>query len=131
MAACADIDPNQLREVVALAVREATQRGRHADGNQTARGAGVQGGMHRPEDGAAIQAGVNWRQTPTIIRVCNVPGQPRAVGIRRPNQLSNIAAYPWELGARRHPNAVPMHGAHPVHELSAQLPPQWSRLGIT
>ena len=57
--ACVDIDPDQLREMIARAVREATQRGRHADRNQPVRGTGVHDGMHRPEDGVAIQAVMN------------------------------------------------------------------------
>ena len=44
---CEEIDPDQLRENISLAGREAAQRGRHTDGNQTVRGTGVHNSMHR------------------------------------------------------------------------------------
>ena len=104
---CENIDPDQLRKKLALVGSEAAQRGRHTDGNQTVRGTGVHNGMHRAEDGVAIQAVMNRPIPPTatINRVFSIPGQLRVLS-NLPNQLTNIAAFPWQRKGRPHPNAV-------------------------
>ena len=104
---CEEIDPDQLRENISLAGREAAQRGRHTDGNQTVRGTGVHNSMHRTEDGAAIQAVMNRNLAmyATINRIFSIPGQLRVLP-NLPNQLTNIAAFPWQRRGRPHPNAV-------------------------